>query len=61
MNIIEIKVNWSLLQGKLHQRYPKLTKADLLYEDGKEQDMLRMVEYKLRKTKLEMKEIIDEL
>ena len=61
MNIIEIKENWSLLQSKLKQRYPKLTKADLQFEAGKEQDMLRMVEYKLRKTKIEMQEIIDEL
>ena len=61
MNTIGIKENWSLLQRKLHQKYPKLTKADLLYEDGKKQDMLRMVEYKLRKTKIEMQEIIEDL
>ena len=60
-NINEIKENWNNLQSKLKQKYPNLTDSDLHYQDGMERDMLRMVEYKLRKTKQEMRKIISEL
>jgi uncharacterized protein YjbJ (UPF0337 family) len=52
---------WTDLQGKLKQKYPELTDADLQQEENGEQEMLRMVEYKLRKTKEEMAEIIGKL
>ncbi|MFA6924809.1 MAG: general stress protein CsbD [Bacteroidales bacterium] len=61
MNTTDIKEYWNKLQRKLKQRYPKLTDADLHYQEGKEQDMLRMAEYKLHKTKKEMREIIADL
>ncbi len=61
MKLTEVKGNWRILQNKLKQKYPKLTDIDLNYQDGKEQDMLRMVEYKLRMTKQEMREIISGL
>jgi hypothetical protein len=50
--------HWSDLQDKLKVKYPELTDSDLQYEEAAEQDMLRMVEYKLRKTKNEMTHII---
>ena len=46
------------LQSKLKEKYPQLTDADIQYPESGEQEMLRMVEYKLRKTKQEMKDII---
>lgn len=49
---------WRNLQTKLKMKYPELTKSDLEFQETLEQDMLRMVEYKLSKTKEEMKEII---
>lgn len=53
--------NWNELRIKLKQKFPELTDADLHYEKGFGRDMLRMVEYKLGKTKQEMKSIIDGL
>lgn len=53
--------NWEELISKLKLKYPKLTDADLKFYKGKEQEMLRMVEYKLHKTKQEMQVIIDKL
>lgn len=50
--------NWRELQTKLKKKYPELTDADLEYQEPLQQDMLRMVEYKLGKTKEEMQEII---
>jgi len=52
------EMNWDELKKRLKQKYPQLTIIDLLAIDGEEEDMLRMVEYKLGKTKKEMQEII---
>ena len=52
------EMNWNELKKKLKQKYPQLTTVDLVTIDGQEEDMLRMVEYKLGKTKKEMQEII---
>ncbi len=49
---------WVDLQVRLKQKFPELSESDLQYEESAEQDMLRMVEYKLHKTKIEMKRII---
>lgn len=49
---------WRELQTKLKMQYPELTETDLEYQEPLEQDMLRMVEYKLGITKDEMQEII---
>jgi uncharacterized protein YjbJ (UPF0337 family) len=61
MNQIANPIYWHALKIKLKQKFPELTDDDLLYQEGMEQDMLRMVEYKLRKTKLEMQRIIARL
>lgn len=57
----DVKGNWKDLQCKLKQRYPVLTDNDLAYKEGKEQDMLKMVAYKLRKTKEELSGILVKL
>ena len=58
MDLILNQGNWDDLKNKLRKKYPQLTEADLQHKEGMEQDMLRMVEYKLGKTKKEMQEII---
>jgi hypothetical protein len=54
-------VIWNDLKFKLKQKYPVLTNADLLSRTGMEEDLFRMVAYKLGKTKKELQEIIDKL
>jgi len=49
------------LKNKLKLKYPQLTDNDLISSKDNEIEMLRMIEYKLRKTKEEMQEIIAEL
>lgn len=61
MNLPTTAGQWLELQTKLKMKYPELTEADLEYQEMLEQDMLRMVEYKLGKTKEEMTEIIEGL
>ncbi len=39
--------NWHEVKGKLRQRYPTLTEADVQYEPGRKPDMLRAIETKL--------------
>jgi len=61
MNLFAKTEDWDKLKSILRKKYPQLTDADLLHEKGREVDMLRMVEYKLHKTKTEMKIIIEEM
>lgn len=58
MNELKTSEHWLELQTKLKIQYPELTDADLEYQELLGQDMLRMVEYKLGKTKEEMQNII---
>jgi len=58
MELIMLQKNWDELIIKLRKKYPQLTETDLQHNVGKEESMLRMIEYKLSKTKLEMQEII---
>ncbi len=52
---------WNELKMKLRKKYPQLTDVDFQHKEGKEESMLRMIEYKLRKSKEQMKEIIADL
>ena len=36
-----IKGNWNVLKGKLKQKYAKLTDDDLLFVEGKENELRR--------------------
>jgi hypothetical protein len=54
-------VIWNNLKFKLKQQFPVLTNADLLSRTGMEEDLLRMVAYKLGKTKKELQAIIEKL
>lgn len=58
MELHIVKGSWEQLTKKLKKEYPNLTEKDLEYIEGKEEEMLRMIEYKLGKTKEQMREII---
>jgi uncharacterized protein YjbJ (UPF0337 family) len=61
MNTTEIKGNWNELKGKLKKKYAILTDNDLLYEDGREDELFGKLQKKLGKTKSELKKIFEEL
>ncbi len=61
MNSTEIKGNWNEFKGKLKQRYADLTDDDLLYEEGKEDEIYGRIQQKLGKTKEEWDEIVSNL
>lgn len=50
----EIK-DWSLKKNQLMTEYPQLTEADLLYEIGKEEDLLKRLQQKLNKNEKEIR------
>lgn len=58
---LKIKGNWHELKGKIKQQYADLTDDDLLYAEGKEDELLGRLEKKLGKTKEEISKTIDNL
>ena len=60
-NIIELKGNWNEQKGKLKQKFAMLTDNDLLFVDGKKDEMLGKLQAKLGKTKEELHKIIGSL
>ncbi|HCY75155.1 MAG TPA: general stress protein CsbD [Ignavibacteriales bacterium] len=58
MDKLEIKGTWNETAGKLKQQYATLTDDDLLFEKGKEEELLGRLQKKLGKTKEEVQKII---
>ena len=58
MNTTEIKGTWNEQKGKLKQRFAILTDNDLMYEQGKKDEMFGKLQIKLGKTKEELHKII---
>jgi uncharacterized protein YjbJ (UPF0337 family) len=56
MNKLNIKGNWNEVAGKLKQQYANLTDDDLLFVEGKEDELLGRLQNKLGKTKGEIRE-----
>ncbi len=57
----EIKGSWKELKGKLKRRFASLTDRDLLYEEGKEEEMLGRLQKKLGKSREDIDRIIEDL
>ena len=58
MNTTEIKGTWNEQKGKLKQKFAILTDNDLLFEDGKKEEMLGRLQITLGKSKEELQKII---
>jgi uncharacterized protein YjbJ (UPF0337 family) len=61
MNKTELKGNWNEQKGKLKQRFAVLTDNDLMYEEGKKDEMFGNLQIKLGKSKDELRKIFDSL
>ncbi|MDP2303368.1 MAG: CsbD family protein [Ignavibacteria bacterium] len=61
MNKLTIQGNWKELAGKLKQKFAELSDDDVLYQEGKEEELLGKLQAKLGKTKEEVEDIIDKL
>ncbi|MDD2227870.1 MAG: CsbD family protein [Candidatus Cloacimonetes bacterium] len=61
MNKLSIKGDWKIIAGKLKQQYADLTDDDLLFTEGKEEELLGRLQQKLGKTKEEIRDYIAKL
>ncbi|MEJ7735861.1 MAG: CsbD family protein [Chitinophagaceae bacterium] len=53
--------SWNDTKGKIKQQYADLTDDDLLYEEGKDDELLGKIQKKIGKTKEEVKNWIESL
>lgn len=50
-NKLKLKGNWNELKGKIKQQYGELTDDDLVYEEGKDDELVGRIQKKVGKTK----------
>lgn len=58
---LKMKGNWNEVKGKAKQKWANLTDDDLLYEEGKEDELYGRIQKKTGQTKEEVKKWIDSL
>ena len=61
MNTTELKGIWAEQKGKLKQKFAELTDDDLMFAEGKKDEMMGKLQVKLGKTKEEMHKVLEEL
>lgn len=58
---LKLKGNWNELKGKAKQQYGQLTDDDLIYEEGKDDELVGRIQKKIGKTKDEVIDWIQNL
>ncbi len=61
MNTLNIKGNWNEAAGKLKQKYANLTDDELLFKEGKEEELLGKLQKKIGKSKEEIRKLIEKI
>ena len=61
MNSTEVKGNWNEQKGKLKQKFAILTDNDLMYDEGRKDEMFGKLQIILGKTKEELHKIFSSL
>ena len=61
MNTTELKGNWNEQKGELKKKFAVLTDNDLMFEEGKKEEMFGKLQIKLSKSKEELQKILEEL
>ena len=61
MTSLNIKGTWNEAKGKLKQKYGQLTDDDLVFAEGKEDEMLGRLQKRLGKNKEELRKEIEAL
>ena len=60
-NELKVKGTWNEAKGKLKQKYADLTDDDLLYEEGKKDELYGRLQKKLGKTRQEVEKLLEDL
>ncbi|MBN8861033.1 MAG: CsbD family protein [Sphingobacteriales bacterium] len=58
---MKLKGNWNEIKGKMKQKYASLTDDDLLYDDGKDDELLGRIQKKIGQSKDEVIKWIESL
>jgi len=61
MTKLSFKDTWNEMTGKLKQKYADLTDDDLLFAEGKEEEMLGRLQQRTGRTKEDLRKEIGEL
>jgi uncharacterized protein YjbJ (UPF0337 family) len=59
MDKLQFKGSWNEIKGKLKQQYGNLTDDDLVFAEGKEDELLGRLQKKLGKSKNEVRQMIE--
>lgn len=61
MSNLRLKGNWNELKGKVKQKYAELTDDDLLYEEGKDDELIGRLQKKTGKARDEIVDWLNSL
>lgn len=61
MNTLTWKGRWNELKGKVKQQYADLTDDDLMYEEGKEDELLGRIQKTTGKTREEVEDWLNRM
>ncbi len=59
MNTLQLKGTWKEVKGKLKQKYAQLTDDDLMFDEGKEDEMIGRIQKRLGKSKEEIEREVE--
>jgi len=60
-NLTELKVNWKEQRSSLRKRFALLTEDGLMFDEGKNEEMIEKLQSKFGKSKEQIKAIISSL
>jgi len=58
---LQLKGSWNEVKGKLKQKYAQLTDDDLMFAEGKEDELLGRLEKKVGRTRDELRAEIEDM
>ena len=58
---LQVKGNWNEVKGKLKQKYGQLTDQDLMFAEGKEDELLGRLQKRLGRTKDDLRTELEEM
>jgi uncharacterized protein YjbJ (UPF0337 family) len=61
MNKLQFKGSWNEIKGKLKQQYGNLTDDDLVFAEGKDDELIGRLQKKLGKYKDEVRQMVEKL
>lgn len=61
MTKLAIQGNWNQIKGKMKQKWAQLTDDDLLFEEGKEEELLGRIQERTGETKENLRDLISRL